>query len=98
MEDDTRVTTDHHLIRAWAEDHEAVPASVRGTADDGAGVLTLDVLGHGAGEEDLQHITWDDWFAKFEDSNLAFVFQHQKASGEDSTFFRLVDRDRSGTD
>jgi hypothetical protein len=34
----------------------------------------------------------DDWFAKFEESNLAFLYQEQKASGEDSTFFKLVSR------
>lgn len=98
MKDETRVTTDHHLIRAWAEDHDAVPATVRGTTDDGLGVLTLDMLGHGAGEDSLEHVSWDDWFDKFEDSNLAFLFQHEKSSGEDSTFFRLVDRDAAKTD
>jgi hypothetical protein len=46
----------------------------------------------GAGEEALEHISWDDWFAKFDESNLAFVYQEQKASGEDSTFFKLVSR------
>lgn len=91
---DTRSTTSHDKIRAWAEQHEAVPATVRGTMDDGGpGVLTLDVVGYGAGEEELEHIEWDVWFEKFEDSQLAFLYQQEKTSGEDSTFFKLVDRD-----
>lgn len=92
-EADTRTTTEHQQIRAWAEEHDAVPATVRQTADGGLGVLTLDMVGYGAGEEDLEHVSWDDWFAAFEDNGLAFVYQETKASGEDSTFFRLVDRD-----
>jgi hypothetical protein len=46
----------------------------------------------GAGEDQLEHISWDDWFAKFEENNLAFLYQEEKASGEDSTFFKLVSR------
>ncbi|HEX2041837.1 MAG TPA: hypothetical protein VHF24_04300 [Acidimicrobiales bacterium] len=46
----------------------------------------------GAGEDQLEHISWDEWFRKFEDSNLAFLYQDEKASGEDSTFFKLVER------
>ena len=95
---DTRTTTDHDQIRDWAEEHDAAPASVRGTGDGQLGVLTLDMVGHGAGEEELEHVSWDDWFAAFEDNDLAFVYQETKASGEDSTFFRLVDRDSAATD
>jgi len=65
---------------------------VRGTENgDGAGILRIDFPG-GAGEDSLEHISWDDWFAKFEENDLAFLYQEQKASGEDSTFFKLVSR------
>lgn len=38
-------------------------------------------------------ISWDDWFGKFDESKLAFLYQEQhKASGEDSTFCKLVNR------
>lgn len=89
---DTRTTTEHDEIREWAETHDAKPATVRQTADGRIGVLTLDMVGHGAGEESLEHVAWADWFAAFENNDLAFVYQQTKASGEDSTFFRLVDR------
>lgn len=96
---DTRATTDHNRIRAWAEQHDGVPATVRRTTEDGeAGVLTLDILGYGADEEDLEHIDWDAWFEKFDDSGLAFLYQHQKTTGEDSTFFKLVSRDSVDAD
>lgn len=34
----------------------------------------------------------DSWFRKFDDERLAFLYQEKKASGEDSTFFKLVER------
>lgn len=90
----SKTTTDHDTIRAWAEERDAVPASVRDTMEgDEPGVLTLDVQGYGAGTDDLEHISWDDWFAKFDSENLAFLYQDAKADGETSTFFKLVSRD-----
>jgi hypothetical protein len=92
MASDSRTTTDHNEIRQWVEQHDGKPASVSGTgAGDEAGVLRIDFPG-GAGEDQLEHISWDDWFAKFDENNLAFLYQEQKASGEDSTFFKLVSR------
>lgn len=92
MASETATTTDHDEIRRWVEEHDGKPASVRGTeGGDAAGVLRIDFPG-GAGTDDLEHISWEDWFAKFEEENLAFLYQKQKASGEDSTFFKLVSR------
>jgi hypothetical protein len=85
-------TTDHDEIRSWVEEHDGKPASVKGTEDgDDAGVLRIDFPG-GVGEDQLEHISWDDWFTKFDEQELAFLYQERKASGEDSTFFRLVSR------
>jgi hypothetical protein len=92
-ESKSTTTIDHDEIREWVEEHDGTPASVRGTeSGDEAGVLRIDFPG-GAGEDDLEHISWDQWFEKFEDARLAFLYQQQKASGEDSTFFKLVARD-----
>jgi hypothetical protein len=89
---DSRTTTDHDEIRRWVEEHDGEPARVRGTGDDDdPGILRIDFPG-GAGEDQLEHISWDDWFAKFDENGLAFLYQEKKASGEDSTFFKLVNR------
>lgn len=83
-------TQDHEEIRRWVEEHDGQPAAVRGTgADDDPGVLRIDFPG-GAGEDDLEHISWDEWFRKFDDAGLTFLYQEEKASGEDSTFFKLI--------
>lgn len=92
MSSETNTTTDHDEIRRWVDQHGGKPASVRGTADgDDAGVLRIDFPG-GTADDRLQHISWDDWFAKFDESRLALLYQQRKASGEDSTFFKLVSR------
>lgn len=92
---ETRLTTDHEEIRRWAEAHGGAPARARGTQADSTGMLRIDFPG-GAGEESLEHIDWDDWFSTFEDRDLAFLHQTQKVSGEDSTFFELVNRSEAG--
>lgn len=92
MSSKTSTTTDHDEIRRWVEEHDGKPATVRGTEEgDEAGVLRIDFPG-GAGGDELQHIEWDEWFEKFDDNKLAFLYQQEKASGEDSTFFKLVSR------
>jgi hypothetical protein len=92
VDSDTRKTTDHEEIRRWVEEHGGTPARVRGTGSDGdPGVLRIDFPG-GAGEDELEPISWDEWFEKFDEENLAFLYQESKADGEDSTFFKLVNR------
>ncbi|RBP65463.1 hypothetical protein DFO66_10446 [Brevibacterium sanguinis] len=92
MTSQSTTTTDHDEIRSWVETHDGKPASVRSTESGGdPGVLRIDFPG-GSGEDDLEHISWDDWFQKFDDENLAFLYQEQKSDGSDSTFFKLVSR------
>lgn len=94
MASETITTTDHDEIKRWVEEHDGRPASVSGTErdDDEAGVLRIDFPG-GAGKADgLEHIDWSDWFAKFDEQELAFLYQEHKADGGDSTFFKLVRR------
>jgi hypothetical protein len=94
-ESKSNTTTDHEEIRRWVEDHDGRPVTVSGTGDgDDAGVLRIDFPG-GAGDDSFEKISWDEWFEKFEENELAFLYQEQKASGEDSTFFKLVRREGS---
>ena len=90
---ESTTTTDHDEIRRWAEEREGRPASVRETGNgDDPGILRIDLPG-GAGEDQLEHIDWDDWFAKFDEQGLAAILQERKADGEPSTFIKLVKRD-----
>jgi hypothetical protein len=92
MASESQTTTDHDEIRKWVESNKGKPASVKDTGGgDGPGILRIDFPG-GAGEDSLEHISWEEWFDKFEENRLAFLYQSEKASGEASTFFRLVRR------
>ncbi|WP_203579173.1 hypothetical protein [Microbacterium hibisci] len=86
-------TADHEVIRAWAEDRHASPATVEGTEHDGrVGELRLD-FDFGNDLEELRTITWDEWFAAFDERGLEFVFQEtDRADGSRSNDFRLETR------
>jgi hypothetical protein len=86
-------TTEHEEIRRWVEQRNGRPSSVKGTGGgDDPGILRIDLPG-GAGEESLEHISWDEWFEKFDEQRLAAILQERKADGEPSTFIKLVSRD-----
>lgn len=92
MASESRTTVDHDEIRNWVEGNGGTPACVRETGDaDDPGILRFDFPG-GAGEDKLQHISWEDWFDKFDSARLALLYQEEKADGERSTFFKLINR------
>lgn len=85
-------TTDHDFIRKWAEERGAKPTAVKGTGgDQDPGIIRLDFPGY-SGEGKLEPISWDDWFAKFDESDLELIYQEQTAEGEPSNFNKLVKR------
>ena len=89
----SRILTDHEDIREWAESRGAKPTCVRGTGgDDDTGMIRLDFPGY-SGERSLQPISWDNWFDKFEESNLALLVQDETAGGDQSNFNKLINRD-----
>jgi hypothetical protein len=88
-----KVTTDHQQIRRWVEARGGHPATVKRTKRGGGpGLLRIDYPGF-SGEEELAEISWDEFFDKFEQSKLAFVYQDKTARGRSSRFSKLVSRD-----
>jgi hypothetical protein len=81
------VTTHHEVIKEWAEERDAVPATVEGTEhDDHLGVLRFDF---GGDDDKLRHVSWDEWFKTFDERQLNFIYQENRSDGNQSTFFRL---------
>lgn len=92
----SQVTTDHEEIRKWVEDRGGKPAQVRGTGDkEDPGLLRINFPGVGA-EDSLEDISWDEFFQKFDEKNLAFLYQDKKADGEESRFSKFVNRKSEG--
>jgi hypothetical protein len=89
----TLVTRNHDVIRRWAEERDAKPATVPGTEHGGRpGVLRFDFPGYGG--ENLEHISWDEWLSRFDERNLRFIYQEHKKDGAQSNFFRLENPER----
>lgn len=82
-------TRSHDVIRHWAEERRAAPATIEGTDHDGRpGVLRFNFPGFGQGGR-LKEIGWKDWFRSFDDRELVFLFQEHKRDGKQSNFFRF---------
>lgn len=91
------VTTDHDVIRTWAGERGAEPASPPGSEHEGRpGRLRLDFPGYGG--QDLERISWDDWFRTFDERKLNFIFQEHKKDGSASNFFQLENPSQGDAD
>lgn len=89
---ESHVTVRHDQIRAWIEDRGGRPVAVEATGSgDDPGILRVDFPGVGD-EEGFQSLDWDTFFRKFDDSQLAFLYQDQTSDGGTSRFCKFVDR------
>lgn len=90
-----KTTTNHDEIRRWAEARGAQPSTVKRTSNPTApGILRLHFPGYG-GADSLQEIGWDEWFRKFDEQNLALLYQEETKDGKKSNFNKLVSRTSS---
>lgn len=92
-----QTTTDHGKIRKWAEKRGGRPARVAATAPGhenaikgSGGILRIDFR---EPDEALEEISWEEFFDTFEKNNLAFFYQEKVESGQESRFFKFVERD-----
>jgi hypothetical protein len=70
-----------------------VPSSVEGTGGDGAaGILRIEFRDR---DDDLEQIDWDAFFRKFDEEELAFLYQDRTSDGELSRFNKFVRRDKA---
>ena len=86
----TRTTQDHEEIRRWAEERGGKPSHVKRTGSESdIGILRIDFPGY-SGADTLEQIGWDEWFEKFDEGNLALLYQEETAGGERSNFNKIV--------
>ena len=86
----SKQTHDHQVIKQWAEARNGMPARVIGTAVKGdEGILRIH-FPQFSKNDDLEEISWEDFFTDFEADKLDFLYQEKKADGETSTFHKLV--------
>ncbi|MCK1598482.1 hypothetical protein [Bradyrhizobium sp. 164] len=81
-------TTDHDVIRKWAEERGGNPATVKATEENGhAGILRIDF---DPPDKGLDRISWDEFFEKFDEAGIAFLHQDRTNDGELSRFHKFV--------
>ena len=90
------VTEDHELIRRWASDHSAEPATGEAT---GSGPAAVHVQDGGAGirfnfpgASRFRPISWDEWFDNFRQYELMLVYELEPPEATPSGRYRLVPR------
>ncbi|SJZ85303.1 hypothetical protein [Novilysobacter spongiicola] len=88
---EAKTTINHEEIRRWAEARDGVPVSAKGVDEDGDEIALLRISFRD--DPALKRISWDEFFERFEDDDLAFLYQEQTADGKRSRFFKMVERD-----
>lgn len=90
-----KVTTDHDEIRKWAQTRGGRPAVVRSTqSKDATGIIRIEFPGAPNAKDDaLEEISWEEFFEKFDESDLALLYQEETAGGRRSNFNKLVGRE-----
>ncbi len=86
-------TTDHEIIRRWIEERGGSPAAVKATeSGNDPGLLRINFPGY-SGENRLEDISWEDFFKKFDEKDLEFLYQDETRDGEMSRFWKFVSRE-----
>lgn len=86
-------TTDHEIIRRWIEERGGSPAAVKATEKgDDPGLLRINFPGY-SGDDRLEDISWDEFFKKFDEKDLEFLYQDETRDGETSRFWKFVSKE-----
>ena len=92
MINNTRVTRNHNKIKKWVEDHGGIPAyaAEKITPDEHEKVLRI-IFKNENYSDKMVAMDWNDFFTKFDQANLAFVYKEEKSNG--SNFYKFVSLD-----
>ena len=82
----TLATRNPDVIRQWADERKAQPATTPGGDTERPRVLRFDFPGY---DRELQVISWDAWLRTFAERDLVFLYQEHMKAGNRSNFFRL---------
>jgi hypothetical protein len=90
---ETKATTDHEKIKHWAESRDGKPATVKDTSrGEFAGLLRFKFPTVGD-DENLEEVSWDQFFDKFDNGDLAMIYQDETNRGDTSRFFKFVSKE-----
>lgn len=89
METTQEKTKDHKKIKRWVEERDGRPAVVESTFDESKndGLLRIDFQEK---DQELKHLSWDQFFEIFDSNGIEFLYQDKKENGEKSSFCKFV--------
>jgi hypothetical protein len=88
-----RILIDHDEIRQWAEERGAVPARVKGTGGPrDVGIVRLHFPEFSQDDENLERISWDEFFEEFDRKKLALLVEDRMPDGRRSNFNKIISR------
>lgn len=88
-----KTTTDHDTIKKWVEERGGILVTVKGTGDGKeVGVLRIKFPEQSKekSKHSLEEILWEDFFKKFDENHLQFLYQEKTRDGQTSRFFKFV--------
>lgn len=86
---EVKTTTDHEKIRAWVEARNGIPAVVKGVSPGSFPAQIHVIFGSDPGFEE---ISWDEFFATFENARLAFRYDAAALSSNAALSFSIIGR------
>jgi hypothetical protein len=93
MGGESKITTNHEVIRRWVEERGGLPAAMKQEvyASAGEAILRIDFTPAGDAET-LEMISWNEFFRKFEEDRLAFLYQETAPNGQLSHQAKFISR------
>lgn len=89
-----KYTADNDEIRAWMEEHGALPAVLKETSDNGEESPDMLQISFNPNDPNMKEMDWEEFFERFENENLALVYDDATPKGEIPEF-ELTDRTRA---
>jgi hypothetical protein len=91
---DVLITRDHEVIKRWAAERRAEPATGEATGSGAASTTTLRDGGAGVrfnfpGLAAFRPISWEEWLANFDHHQCAFVYDNDSSTPLNSQY-RIV--------
>ncbi len=85
-------TTDQTKIIRWIEQRGGKPAILDSKGQESSPHRLLKVKFKDTKSADLSTISWDNFFKIFEKNKLEFLFQEATKDGEQSRFFKFIQK------
>ncbi|WP_440006977.1 hypothetical protein [Halomicrococcus sp. SG-WS-1] len=87
---ESKITTDRETIRNWADERnlEPVRRTTAGTEEPSVRLVHDAETGRSGHEE----VSWDEFFDRFEDEQLAFMYQEFDSVDDEVEFAEVIDR------